>query len=110
MIGQLTALVESVQKVCTMSAEEELAMRFILRREEQHPENFLLWQTKCGRVVAWKETILTAGFLLLWLVWLVVTSLFNSVLTFVVGASLWAVFFLVYNHRCSMLPSKRPTR
>ena len=47
-------------------------MWFIFRREEKNIDNFLLWQTKTGKVVACQEKWLTAFQMALFFIWVAV--------------------------------------
>lgn len=85
-------------------------MRFIFRREETVLENFLLWQTKSGKLIVMKEVKLTALFLVTLLVWIFATVSIGHIEIMLWGCLVWAIPFFGYNFCCNLLPVKRPFR
>lgn len=83
-------------------------MRYIFRREEKNPDNFLLWQTKTGKIVECQEKWLTLLWLVIFLVWLILPFEINFGYGYVAGIIALIIVFIVYCARCEALPVERP--
>lgn len=85
-------------------------MWFIFRREEKNIDNFLLWQTKTGKVVACQEKWLTAFQMALFFIWVAVPLVINYGYMLIAGMVVLMMVFIIFNIRCSALPVVRPRK